>query len=214
MTFHMLHILLHRPFLPEGHLCHLGGTDEKHPPQNLPLSSPDLRARQALPQHLHPPPSNLHDFLLPLLRSIYNPIQPGPGARNGANFGLRRPIMIIRSLIEHARLDLNGILAQTVRGATSASALESGAGTGIPGDTCTHGGQQDDSGPIPGAVPFPQGMMNQAGDNTDVAELELEDGDFERLCRDLFSGEIDDGLIAAPHGIDADGHSLLYGLFR
>lgn len=218
----MLHILLHRPFLPEGHLRHMHTQNTTSEPSHREICLSSALQIYEL--------AKLYRNTFTLRRATYmfsyclfcaaSVIPFGPSAfidlsqrhiigwfwialkelQNGANFGVRKPIVIIRSLIEHAGLDLGTILAQT--GSLSQDA-------GVRDDHIrAHGhvvsAADDASG---NGIPVPQGS------NRDEQGLpELEDGDFERLCRDLFSGDID-GL-AVPSGINADDDSLLYGLFR
>ncbi|KAH8697930.1 hypothetical protein BGW36DRAFT_450694 [Talaromyces proteolyticus] len=220
MTFHMLLILLHRPFLPEGHLRHLGGANENMHREICLSSAFQIYELAKLYRDTFTlrKATYMFSYCLFCAASIM-PFGPSGSVdhsqrhiagwfwialkelQKGANFGLRRPIMIIRSLIEHAGLDLNSILAQA--GSTSASALE----TGTP-STRTNGGHHSH---FLGAIDASGASLSQ-GSNLDTQVPELDDSDFERLCRDLLSGDID-GL-AAPHGIDDDDNSLLYGLFR
>lgn len=202
MTFHMLHILLHRPFLPEGHLRHLGSSDESEHREICLFSAVQIYelARRYRDAFTLRRATYMISYCLFCAASVI-PFGPRQSVdlsqrhmvgwfwialkelQNGANFGLRKPIIIIRSLIEHAGLDLNSILAQT----EPSSLDHSCRGSAANGATLSPG---------PGQEQVP----------------EIEDADFETLCRDLFAGDID-GL-AAPHGIDAEDHSLLYGLFR
>lgn len=199
----MLHILLHRPFLPEGHLRHLGASDETEHREICLFSAVQIYelARRYRDAFTLRRATYMISYCLFCAASVI-PFGPRQSVdlsqrhmvgwfwialkelQNGANFGLRKPIIIIRSLIEHAGLDLNSILAQT-----EPSSLEAG----------------DHSSGMSAAIP-------SQGSDQETQVPEIEDADFETLCRDLFAGDID-GL-AAPHGFDPEDHSLLYGLFR
>jgi hypothetical protein len=218
MTFHMLHILLHRPFLPEGHLRHLADQQEDVR-RDICISSAfkiyELAKayREAFTLRRAPYMFSYALFsaasIIPFKSSSRSePVDLSQQhivgffwtalkeLQNGANFGLRRPIMIIRSLIERAGLDLNAIVGQAASGQ----------------ETTNEGQQHARSLRLMPQGTTPDTSRQVASNDLDQNLPFLDDSGFETLCRDLLSGNMD-GL-NSPVNIDLDDDSLLYGLFR
>ncbi|KAJ5669897.1 uncharacterized protein N7477_005260 [Penicillium maclennaniae] len=197
MTFHMLHILLYRPFLAEGHLRHFE-LDENEPRAICTSAAFQIyelakayrqaftfrRATYMFSYSLFSAAS-----IIPLKSSgeqtAVDTMQKVIAAffwtslkelQNGANFGLRKPIMIIRSLFERAGLHSE--------------------------PTTTH---RND---IEHGVPSQERPLNQS-----CYTRVFENIDEQTLFQDLTSGSFDEVINMGDMVVDEDSH-ILYGLFR
>ena len=194
----MLHILLNRPFLPEGHLRHFA-LDENEPRSICTSAAFQIYElakayREAFTLRRAPYmfsyalfsaasiipfkscgeqtgtnmlPNDIAGFFWTALKEL----------QNGANFGLRKPIMIIRSLFERAGLDLDSITTHL-----------DGLGHQAPAQHLQLINQNCDSGTF-------------------------ENIDDQTLFQDLVSGSCDGALNMGDMIMDEDSH-ILYGLFR
>ena len=245
MTFYMLHILIHRPFLPEGHLRHFG-LDEaprratcisaafkiyelakayrdaftlRRAPYMfsyalfsaasvIPFRQTD-RKESSETHHDEYSQKELVVFFWTALKEL----------QKGANFGLRRPIMIIRSLFERAGLDLNAILRNSGKNASHDPAIANK-------NQYQNQNQQLYQHQHPPLhqqpMQFRQNVSNersephvssQSLDALAYIAPELEGQGHDNAYMGLFSGELD--WLASPtnYGVN-DGSNVLYGLFR
>jgi hypothetical protein len=212
----MLHILLHRPFLPEGHLSHLANLDDNFR-RDICISAAfkiyELAKvyREAFSLRRAPymfPYALFCAASIILFKSINGREAVGLPERdiigffwmalkelqNGANFGLERPIMIIRSLIEHQGIDLSSILGHGTSdhegsnkgyiSCSQRSTLDVSL-SGTPGD-CSAG-------------------------NLDQNMLLLDNSDFGTTYQ--LQSETMNGF-ASPIYMNHEDDSLLYGLFK
>lgn len=207
----MLHILLHRPFLPQGHL-ELFSLDEKEPRRICKSAAFQIyelaksyrqaytlrRATYMFSYALFSAASivafkssetertdsmlqkEVAGFLWAALKEL----------QNGANFGLSKPMMIIRSLFEHAGLNLEAITSQ----------------------------QSNHRDLEPSNHPHPYRSIHQSDQ---AVNLEVHDHgagslggtEFETMFRDLISGAFDGVMNMGEPNLNEDS-SVLYGLFR
>ncbi|KAJ5695946.1 hypothetical protein N7536_006358 [Penicillium majusculum] len=211
MCFHMLHILLHRPFLPQGHLQHFS-LDEQEPRrrcrsaafQIYELAKSYRRAytlRRATymfsyalfsaasivafkSSDTEPTDSMLQKEVAGFLWAALKELQ------NGANFGLTKPMMIIRSLFEHAGLNLETITNQP----------------------SYHRDLAPSNNPRQHR-PFEHNDQTVDLEVHDHAAGSLGGTEFETMFRDLISGAFDGVMNMGDPNLDEDS-SVLYGLFR
>lgn len=194
----MLHILLNRPFLPEGHLRHFA-LDENEPRSICSSAAFQIYElakayRQAFTLRRAPYmfsyalfsaasiipfkscgeqtaasmlPNDIAGFFWTALKEL----------QNGANFGLRKPIMIIRSLFERTGLHLDSITSQL--------------------DFLGH--------------QAPLQRPQSAHQNRE--SMAFENIDDHTLFQDLISGSFDGAIHMGDMVMDEDPH-MLYGLFR
>lgn len=215
----MLHILLHRPFLQEGHLWHLRNMNNNAHSEICLSSAIQIYelAKAYRDNFTLRRATYMFSYCLICAASVIpfaasdsdDPSQRHMTGwfwialkelQNGANFGMRRPIMIIRSLIEHAGLDLDSILAQTT-----------GLGTGTRPVYGTKSHLDHGDIRVPD-VEDESGLPPAQNLDPDAQVDVLEDRDFQRLCQDLFSRDIDGRAAPQENGFYED--ALLYGLFR
>lgn len=233
MTFHMLHILIHRPFLPEGHLRHFG-FDEA--PRRATCISAAFKIYELAKAYrdaftLRRAPYMLSYALfsaasvIPFKQTDQNQVLEAhydeysqkelvvffwtalKELQKGANFGLRRPIMIIRSLFERAGMDLNAILRNSGKNASHG-----------PNTAPKNPLQNPNPNPNPNQQPAQprQNMSNEPHISTQPPVYippELEMRGYEDAYTGLVSAELE--WLASPtnHGVN-DGSNVLYGLFR
>ncbi|KAE8383913.1 hypothetical protein BDV26DRAFT_251027 [Aspergillus bertholletiae] len=210
MAFHMLHILLHRPFLPEGHLRHFLLDESK--PRRVCMSAAiqiyelakayrsafTLRrapymfsyclfsAASVIPftsdgdeAHVHVSRTAVAMFFWGALKEL----------QNGANFGLTKPMMLIRSLFERFGLELEAVTNNSHEHANS----------GMP--------RTEEEQSV--LIDHPHGASGDTGSRASP----VDNDDFDTLFRDLISGSLDGQMNMGNMDLDLDS-CILYGLFR
>lgn len=206
-TYSLLHILLHRPFLREGHLEALS-IDE--PARRRICVAAALRiynlakiyremftlrratylfsyavfsAATILP--LHSSPDSDSQQHMEIVIFFWNSLKE---LQNGANFGLRKTIRIIGGMFERAGIDLSALPIQD--------------------HTNNCNGQHMSDGNQPPAPQYPN-LPSLPESNLEI----LADGSFQEFYNDLYEENIDWSAF-----VDAESHEdnreILYGLFR